>query len=67
MTERNDIRLVVEKLISEIAGLYSLLKEVRTWIGDGENSEGVPRECWTPEYLDIIDRVDKMLKTIEGK
>lgn len=41
--------------------IIALLREVRTWIGDGENADDLGREIWTDAYADIIDRVDDVL------
>lgn len=37
------------------------LHEARKWIGDGEYSDGLAREHWTPEYAALVDKVDAAL------
>jgi hypothetical protein len=41
--------------------LRSALEEARRWIGDGEFSDGLHREHWTPNYCAVVDMVDAAL------
>lgn len=45
-------------LVSQLVGA---LEESRRWIGDGECSEGLHRDLWTPEYRAAVDQVDAAL------
>lgn len=41
--------------------LRDALTEARRWIGDGDLSDGLAREYWTPEYAAAVDLVDVAL------
>ena len=47
--------------------LLAALKEARRWIGDGECSDGLAREHWTPEYRAAVDRIDAAITKITGE
>lgn len=46
--------------------LLSALKSARTWVGDGENSDGISREFWTQQYAEAVDMVDAAIANVEG-
>jgi hypothetical protein len=41
--------------------LREALVEARRWIGDGEFSDGLHRDLWTPQYKAAVDKVDEAL------
>lgn len=45
----------------EIERLRSTLTEARRWIGDGEFSDGLHHDYWTPEYKAAVAMVDAAL------
>lgn len=47
--------------------LLAALKEARRWIGDGECSDDLAREHWTPEYRAAVDRVDATIAKVTGE
>ncbi len=55
------------KMIKELALSRITLVEVRKWIGDGEHSEGLHREHWTPEYRAVVDAVDYVIQMQKGQ
>ena len=50
-------------LLDRVDELHAALSEARKWIGDGplSDSDGLPREYWTPEYIAVVDMVDAVL------
>lgn len=56
----------VLKIIEKHEELLAVLKEVRTWIGDGENSDGLSREFWTKKYAETVDMVDAVIAKMEA-
>jgi hypothetical protein len=46
--------------------LLAALKESRRWIGDGDLSDGMSRETWTPKYTVAVALIDKAIATAEG-
>jgi hypothetical protein len=53
-------------LLAERDALRGLLRESRTWMGDGENGDGLFRVHWSPAYTSIIDRIDAAISAMEG-
>ena len=47
--------------------LMEALTEARRWIGDGECSDGLAREYWTPEYRAAVDRIDAAIANVKGE
>lgn len=47
--------------------LLAALIEARRWIGDGECSDGLSRECWTPEYIKAVDGIDAAIAKATGE
>lgn len=45
-----------------IEQLEATLREARKWIGDGEFSDGLHRDHWTPMYATVVDLVDAALR-----
>ena len=45
----------------EIERLRAALTEARRWIGDGELSDGLHHDYWTPEYRAAVAMVDAAL------
>lgn len=43
--------------------LLTALREARRWIGDGDLSDYIAREIWTPEYAAVVDMVDAALNS----
>jgi hypothetical protein len=41
--------------------LRKALVEARRWIGDGDLSDGMHRDIWTPRYRAAVDMVDGAL------
>lgn len=54
------------RLMRQRDELLAALKEARRWIGDGECSDGLAREHWTPEYLMAVDGIDTAIAKVEG-
>ena len=50
-----------EQQAAEIERLRELLTEARRWIGDGDQSEGLDRQFWTPEHAAVVDMMDAAL------
>ena len=46
--------------------LLAALIEARRWIGDGECSDGMAREYWTPEYAKAVDGIDATIAKAKG-
>lgn len=53
-------RMVAER-DAEIERLRAALTEARRWIGDGEFSDGLHHDYWTPEYRAAVAMVDAAL------
>ena len=41
--------------------LRAALVEARRWIGDGDLSDGLHRDHWTPQYRAAVDMIDAVL------
>lgn len=48
--------------LARIVALESALTEARRWLGDGDMSDGMEREIWTPAYASVVDLVDAALR-----
>ena len=46
--------------------LMEALIEARRWVGDGECSDGLAREHWTPGYRAAVDRIDAAIAKVKG-
>jgi len=53
-------------MVHEIERLRAALTEARRWIGDGDLSDGLAAEHWTPFYRAAVEMVDAALKE-QGK
>jgi hypothetical protein len=51
----------IRRIMAERDAARSALREARKWIGDGEFSDGLAREHWTPAYAAVVDMVDVAL------
>jgi hypothetical protein len=56
-----ECRHEIGMLMVELKRTRDVLIEVRKWIGDGEYSDGLHRDHWTPAYREVIDVVDKVI------
>lgn len=54
-----------EELMAQRDELLEALKEARRWIGDGDMSDGMAREIWTPKYAAAVDMVDAAISSAE--
>lgn len=50
-----------DELASRVTKLTKALTEARRWIGDGECSDGLPREYWTGDHTAAVELVDAAL------
>lgn len=48
-------------LMNRVTELTRALTEARRWIGDGECSDGLPREYWTGDHTAVVELVDAAL------
>ena len=53
--------LEVRELEADNERLRAALTEARRWIGDGEFSDGLHHDYWTPEYRAAVALVDAAL------
>lgn len=53
-------------LLGLVATAATTLREARKWIGDGQFSDGLAREHWTPKYAAVVNLVDATLATVDG-
>lgn len=58
----SQMAIKIESVERENEKLRNALIEARRWIGDGECSDGLPREYWTKEFSDAVDLVDSVLR-----
>ena len=54
-----------DELASRVTKLAKALTEARRWIGDGECSDGLPREYWTGDHTAVVELVDAALASKE--
>lgn len=47
--------------------LLAALRDARRWIGDGDLSDGLSREHWTPEYIKAVDSIDAAIAKATGQ
>ena len=45
--------------------LLEALLEARSWIGDGDNSDGLHRDHWSEQYKAAVDMIDNVIKKYE--
>lgn len=75
MTEKDHYKYGLDRKIdpsipmlrARIRELEATLREARKWIGDGEFSDGLHRDRWTPMYATVVDLVDAALRVSEPK
>ena len=56
----------IASLVAQYDELLAALIEARRWIGDGECSDGMAREYWTPEYAKAVDGIDATIAKAKG-
>ena len=63
LTARDDVVLAVEALKAQNAELLALLKQCRTWMADGENSDDSEfyPDYAEPAYIRLIQETDKAI------
>ena len=54
-------------LMNQVTELTRACTEARRWIGDGECSDGLPREYWTGDHSAAIELVDAALSAANHK
>ena len=47
--------------------LLEALLEARSWIGDGDNSDGLHRDHWSEQYKAAVDMIDNVIKKYENR
>lgn len=57
----SELRAERDELASRVRELTKALTEARRWIGDGECSDGLPREYWTGDHTAAVELVDAAL------